>query len=187
MRAPLEVGQALQITIEAIEQIAKSTMAELQHTADSTTSGFRSHKLPAAAFSPVPKAQQLAEQQDAAHDVFVRTIEGVLADLRDFQANLLACAKAHAGTDDGVQGTLQALGERYRDHRFHADTAFETSRAHEGRKLHGTGVARGATPEPAATGPATAPATGPATGPATADQPSAPPSDGPGTSGGTGF
>jgi hypothetical protein len=113
--------QDIAISIETIEHIASSTMSQVEADTTSAMDGFRSTPVSTANFGDVPLAAELAAQHHAAHEVFVETIQGVLQDLRDFQANLLASARAHQGTDDAAYASLVALGNRYAGHDFQAD------------------------------------------------------------------
>lgn len=185
-----EAGARIQITIEKIESIAKSTMERLKETATTETNGFRGHQVPTGAFSKVPAAEALARQAKAAHDVFDETIRGVIADLEEFQANLLATAKAHARTDEDARAALLALGRRYHDHTYHANANFDASRSREGTNLRGTGPAADSPPageQTVATGPdgQQSPAGAPAGQPT--DAPAAAATAGPDTAEGSGY
>ncbi|MGH9086713.1 MAG: hypothetical protein ACRDYZ_01120 [Acidimicrobiales bacterium] len=130
-------AKSISITIEKVENIAKSTLHTMEDT-QTNTKGFRGHKIPDGAFSKVPLAEALARQEQAAHDVFVSTINGVIQDLQDFHDNLMQSAKAHGKTDEDVQAALLSLGSTYEHHTYHSTTNYDTSRQHAGKNLQGT-------------------------------------------------
>lgn len=99
-------GARVEITIERIEEIARTMMASMDDTARNKSSDFRNTKLSQGVFGQYDRAQEFAAQQDAAHQVFVETIQGVIADLRAFQENLLASARTSRRTDEAAESSL---------------------------------------------------------------------------------
>lgn len=130
------VGE-VQVTIDRIEEIAKTTVARAEQEATTTSTGFRNLDVATAAFSDVPAAQTLATQHRAAHDVFVDTVKGVVEDLREFQRKLIASANAHRGNDDAVYATLVSLGTRYRGHRYHSQQNWRAGAREHASELDG--------------------------------------------------
>jgi hypothetical protein len=139
--AAAAAGQ-IEVTIQRIEEIAKTTVAGAESSASESSSSFRNLKLSHAAFGDVPLARQLATQHQAAHEVFVETVQGVVQDLRDFQSKLIASAKAHQGTDDAAYATLVSLGRGYQHHDFHSEDNWRKSRAEQGDRLPGQDAVR---------------------------------------------
>ena len=128
------VGQ-VEVTIANIQDIANTTLPAAETDVTTKSSWFRSLTLPPDKFGDVPVARALAEQHQAAHKVFVETVEGVIKDLQEFRQNLLDSMKAHENTDDSVHSTLTALGARYRDHTYHSDQAWQRERKAQGDHL----------------------------------------------------
>jgi hypothetical protein len=128
------VGQ-VEVTIANIQAIANTTLPAAETDVTTKSNGFRSLTLPPDKFGDVPIARALAEQHQAAHKVFVETVEGVIKDLQEFRQNLLDSMKAHENTDDSVHSTLTALGARYRDHTYHSDENWKRERQAQGDKL----------------------------------------------------
>lgn len=132
------ISGQIEITIEAIRRIARDNMAAMQDNAHAQSADFRSLDLPPSAFGQVPIAQVVGAQHAAAHDVFMTTIDGVIADLQNFAANLEASCNAHEATDEqsavdaqragqGVlSGVNEAMGASYQSQ---ADTNFDNAGA----------------------------------------------------------
>jgi hypothetical protein len=137
----LTAGQAvaaageIEMTISEIREIATRTMSELQGQAENTRTPFGNLALPPGAFGEVPLGQALGRQHQAAHDVFVQTIDGIVADLRDFQQRLLQSAESQESTDDAAQAALVSLGQGYADHTFRSTESYDTGRAEHGQDL----------------------------------------------------
>jgi hypothetical protein len=122
-------GSRVEITIERIKEIARTTMEQLQSDARSGSSDFRNTHLSEGAFGEVPKALAYAAQQEAAAGVFRDTIDGVLDDLAQFQQNLLASAEAHERNDEAVASALTALSARYGpQHQYSAEKEYDEGR-----------------------------------------------------------
>lgn len=140
----------VEITIEGVRQIAKTTMEQLKSEARSGSSDFRNTHLSEGAFGEVPKARAYAKQQEAAAGVFRDTIDGVLNDLAKFQDNLLASAKAHEGNDEAVAAALTGLSARYGPgHQYSAEKKYDAGRHDEALKLpEGQDGAEGTAPIP---------------------------------------
>ena len=128
----------VEITIERIKEIARTTMEQLQSEARSGSSDFRNTHLSEGAFGEVPKAQDYATQQEAAAAVFRDTIDGVLDDLAEFQQNLLASAEAHERNDEAVAAALTALTARYgADHQYVSQKEYDQGRHSDALKVPG--------------------------------------------------
>jgi hypothetical protein len=128
------VGQ-VEVTIEKIQAIANSTLPDAETDVTTKSHGFRSLTLPPDAFGEVPIARALGAQHEAAHQVFVETVEGVIKDLQEFRQNLLDSMKAHENNDDAVHGILTALSSRYQGHHYHSDENWLRGRREQGTKL----------------------------------------------------
>jgi hypothetical protein len=137
---PAETGAVsgqIQITIEAIRKIARDNMAQMRDNATERSSDFVGLSLPPSAFSEVPIAQSVGRQHQAAQEVFARTIEGVIADLEAFAANLEASCAAHEAADEqsamdaqrAGQGALTNVSASMSDYRYRSDENFETAGA----------------------------------------------------------
>ena len=100
------------VTIDEIENIAKTTVNQAGTDAGGFSSDFNGVHTPASSFSDVPKALDIGAHQAAAHQVFADAIKGVVSDLETFRDQLIASAQAHASTDDSSYAALVALGRR---------------------------------------------------------------------------
>ncbi len=162
----------VQITIEEVMAIARQHLPGAEDDVTVATRDFRNLDLDPGAFGEVPAARHLGVQHQAVHEVFVETVNGVTADLRDFADQLLASAQAHQDSDDAVHATLLTFASGYSGHVSQADDSFDRARSEQGDKL---GV------EPAGGEQAgVEPMIGPVAPTPPADAPAAPPS-------GTGF
>jgi hypothetical protein len=175
---PAETGAVsgqIQITIEAIRKIARDNMAQMRDNATERSSDFVGLSLPPNAFSEVPIAQSVGRQHQAAQEVFARTIEGVIADLEAFAANLEASCAAHEAADEqsamdaqrAGQGALTNVSASMSDYRYRSDENFEAAGAEhrdelgeptEAQQREGTGTPADAPGQsPADSGPPEAP------------------------------
>jgi hypothetical protein len=137
---PAETGAVsgqIQITIEAIRKIARDNMAQMRENASERSSDFVGLNLAPSAFSEVPFAQAVGRQHQAAQEVFARTIEGVIADLETFAANLEASCAAHEATDEqsaidaqrAGQGALTNLSASMGEYQYRSDENFDAAGA----------------------------------------------------------
>jgi hypothetical protein len=165
---------AVEVTIEKVTAIAQTALPQAESEVTTSSTGFRNLSVSLGSFGDVPLAQELAQQHEAAHRVFVETVEGVLKDLQEFRQKLLDSMKSHSNTDDAAQAALLALGRKYDGHQFHSDENWNRSRQEQAESLetsHG-----GSAPQPhdsgagAPTGPGTE-AGGAQPEPAVAEQP----------------
>jgi hypothetical protein len=160
------VSGQIQITIEAIRKIARDNMAQMRDNATERSSDFVGLSLPPSAFSEVPIAQSVGRQHQAAQEVFARTIEGVIADLETFAANLEASCAAHEAADEqsamdaqrAGQGALTNVSASMSDYEYRSDENFdaagaehrdelgEPSEAQQRESTETPAVARGETP-----------------------------------------
>ena len=134
------VGQ-VEVTIDKIQRIANTTLPDAESDVTSKSHGFRDLTLSTDSFGEVPAARALGQQHQAAHQVFVETVQGVIADLQEFRQNLLDSMKAHESNDDAVHATLLALGNRYHDHTYHSDQNWMRGRREQGAHLQTQGQA----------------------------------------------
>ncbi len=131
------------VAIDRVTAIANAKLPGAEDEVTSSTSEFRSFTPDTSSFSEVPLAQELAQQHQAAHQVFVETVDGVIADLKEFRQRLLDSMKAHENTDDAAHAALLSLGRAYEgDHEFHSEQSYEQGRQEQGDNLrtsHGGG------------------------------------------------
>lgn len=124
------------VAIDRVTAIANAKLPGAEDEVTSSTSEFRSFTPDTSSFSEVPLAQELAHQHRAAHQVFVETIDGVIADLQEFRQTLLDSMRAHENTDDAAHAALLSLGRSYQDdHEFHSDQNYDQGRQEQGDKL----------------------------------------------------
>lgn len=125
----------IEMTIDAVRQIANRTMGAMQQQAQSSSRVLGDVDLPASAFGGWPQGVALGHHHRAAHEVFAKTLEGVLADLEEFAQNLRDTADSSERSDEEVQASLLALGKGYRDHTFRSQRNYSTTvEALSGRK-----------------------------------------------------
>ena len=124
------------MVIDEVKRIAHKTMGDLTDQAGHHRAAFgTAAKVDHAAFGQVPKAQHLATHQEAARKVFVDTYQGVITDLENFRANLLACAEAHQANDESVQAGLLAISARANPRAFASNREYTHSREEHGKQL----------------------------------------------------
>ena len=131
------ISGQIEITIEAIRRIARENMTAMEDNATSQASDFRALDLPPAAFGQVPIAETVGQQHQAAHQVFMDTIDGVIADLQTFAANIEASCAAHEATDEqsaadaqrAGQGALSGVNESMSGYQSQADQNFDNAGA----------------------------------------------------------
>ncbi len=151
-------GNEIEMTIEAVRSIANSTMEQLRGKAEGSTRTLGNVRLPASAFGGWPRAQALGRHHESAHDVFVRTLEGVIADLEAFAQNLRDTADSTERRDEEVEADLVALGRGYSERTFQSRANYSAAvEEHSGR----AGVDAGTLAEEAAAIEAGAVETGP--------------------------
>ncbi len=137
------VSGQIEITIETIRRIARDNMSAMQDNATSQSSDFRALSLPPSAFSQVPIAQTVGQQHQAAHQVFMDTIDGVIADLQTFAANIEASCNAHEATDEqsatdaqrAGQGALSGVNESMSGYQSQAERNFDNAGAEHREEL----------------------------------------------------
>jgi hypothetical protein len=156
MHEAMAASQAIEVTIEELEEIANSALPDLESDASNTAKPFADEALPPSAFGNVPRGLALAGQHGAAHAVMSETIEGVIADLRLFQERILAAARNHRNADEGAQAALIALGRRYESHQFQSDQNKDAASSEHRDELAVPG-APAVEPGPADSGAETAP------------------------------
>lgn len=137
------VSGQIEITIDAIRRIARDNMTAMQDNATSQSSDFRALDLPPSAFGQVPIAQTVGQQHQAAHQVFMDTIDGVIADLETFAANIEASCNAHEAADEqsavdaqrAGQGALSGVNESMSGYQSQADQNFDNAGAQHREEL----------------------------------------------------
>lgn len=142
------VGAANEITmvIHDVRDIAQTNIGRATATAHGSKQAFDGTPVAVSAFSDVPLGRELGVQHKAAHEVFAQTIAGVLADLEEFRAKLLACADSHETNDDMVRSALLSLGRSYRHHDYHATQNYNRGRRHQGNALDSSHAKDGTAP-----------------------------------------
>lgn len=124
------------VAIDRVTAIANAKLPGAEDEVTQSTRAFRDFTPPTTSFGEVPLAQELARQHHAAHQVFVETVDGVIADLRDFRQKLLDSMKSHQNTDDAAHAALLSLSRSYdANHTFHAEQVYDQGRAEQGANL----------------------------------------------------
>ena len=130
-------AHTVEVTIEAIRDIANSTLPDAETDATDSSTGFRNLSLPVSAFGDSPLGQELGHQHQGAHEVFAATIEGTIADLQDFRQKLLDAMKNHETTDEAAQDLLRGISQRYDGHQYQSTHRFDETRTHLADDLNG--------------------------------------------------
>jgi hypothetical protein len=125
----------IEMTIDAVREIANRTMETLKQQAQASARRFGDVELPPSAFGGWQQGVALGRHHQGAHDVFMKTIEGVVADLEEFAQKLRDTADSSEKRDQEVEAALLALGRGYRDRTFRSDRNYTaTVEAQSGRK-----------------------------------------------------
>ncbi len=125
----------IEMTIDAVREIANRTMGTMKGKAQASSRVFGDVDLPPSAFGGWQEGQALGRHHQAAHEVFKKTIEGVIADLEEFAQNLRDTADSSERRDEDVEALLLALGRGYRDRTFRSQESYtEAVEAESGRK-----------------------------------------------------
>lgn len=126
----------IDMAIQDIMDIANTYVARLEDVADRQAGQpMRDLKVERSAYSQVPAAQRLGAQHEAAQEVFLATVEGVIQDLADFKQRLVDSAASMERQDQTAQEAFTALGRRYRDHTFASDAANRDRRSRHAEAL----------------------------------------------------
>jgi len=127
-----EAAEQIHMTIDELRSIADSKLPGLKDDAGRSRDQFRNLHLGDGAFSDFPEAQAVARQHTGAHEVFVDTINGVIADLEDFEQRLRESVANAEATDEQVEASMVALGKRLsHGYNFASDKSYMASnRAH---------------------------------------------------------
>src|SRR5262245_516181 len=132
-----QAAQQIQMTIDALRTIADSKLPGLKDDASHSRDRFRNLHLGDGAFSDFPEAQVVARQYTGTHEVFVDTISGVIADLQDFEQRLRDSVASAEATDEQVEASLVALGQRLsHGYTFAADKSYRASNRAHAADLH---------------------------------------------------
>jgi hypothetical protein len=160
----------VEVTIDAIREIANSTLTKAETDASHSSSSFKNLTLDVSAFGASPLGKELGHQHQGAHEVFVETIEGTIKDLQDFRQKLLDAMKNHESTDDAAQQLLLSISKKYDGHTYHSSQSYDQARHDQAENLTTSTTPRdgqppaadgGGSPAPAETGTAPAPAGAP--------------------------
>jgi len=116
----------VQMAIDEVLEIAKSTVSRIEDTAENGAARpFRNLQVERSAYGQVPAAQDLAGQHEAVKQVFMETIDAVVADLAEFKQRLLDSASTMQQRDQSAEDALLALGRSYEGHEFASDTRYQ--------------------------------------------------------------
>lgn len=119
------VAGQVEMAIEEVLEIAKSTVADIEDTAQNRAARpFRDLEVERSAYSEVPAAQDLGGQHEAVKQVFMETIEAVVADLAEFKQRLLDSAQTMQQRDQSAEQMLLSLGRSYEGHQFASDATY---------------------------------------------------------------
>lgn len=116
--------ETIEVTISEVLAIA-SSLSDAETDVDHASTSFKNLTLDVGAFGHSPLGKELGHQHQGAHEVFVETIQGVVADLRDFQQNLRDSMKSHEATDDSAEAMLLGLAKKYDGHTYSADANYD--------------------------------------------------------------
>lgn len=116
--------ETIEVTISAVLEIANS-LSDAETDVNHASTSFKNLTLDVGAFGHSPLGKELGHQHQGAHEVFVETIQGVVADLRDFQQNLRDSMKSHEATDDSAEALLRGLAKKYDGHTYNADANYD--------------------------------------------------------------
>ena len=133
-----DIGAAVHtvdVAIDKVTAIANAKLPGVESEVTQTSTDFRNLTLEQASFGEDPLALELAKQHQAAHEVFVETVQGVITDLQEFRQKLLDSMKAHENNDDSVHAALISLGKKYDGHTYHSDENWERARREQGDNL----------------------------------------------------
>jgi hypothetical protein len=140
----MQTAGQVEMAIEEVLEIAKSTVSQIEDAAESKAARpFRDMEVDRGAFSEVPAAQALAGQHDAAKQVFLETVEGLVADLAEFKQRLLDSAATMEANDQSAEEMLTRLGRSYEGHSFVSDVRYESSRGTHAESLDVSGPQSG--------------------------------------------
>lgn len=126
---------SVEVAIDKVTAIANAKLPGVESEVTQASTDFRNLTLEQASFGHDPLAQALAKQHQAAHEVFVETVQGVITDLQEFRQKLLDSMKAHENTDDAAHAALVALGRKYDGHTYHSHENYERARREQGENL----------------------------------------------------
>ncbi|CAN5612934.1 hypothetical protein BH10ACT10_BH10ACT10_29640 [soil metagenome] len=115
----------VEVTIDAIRDIANSTLPKAETDASHSSSSFKNLTLDVSAFGASPLGKELGHQHLGAHEVFVETIAGTIKDLQDFRQKLLDAMNNHESTDDAAQDMLLSISKKYDGHSYHSSKSYD--------------------------------------------------------------
>lgn len=117
----------IEMTIDAVREIANRTMETLKQQAHASSRVFGDVRLGPDAFGGWAKGHALGRHHEAAHEVFMKTLEGVVADLEEFAQNLRDTADSSERRDEEVEASLLALGKGYRHRSFRSQQNYSAT------------------------------------------------------------
>ena len=126
----------VEVTIDAIREIANSTLTKAETDASHSSSSFKNLTLDVSAFGASPLGKELGHQHQGAHEVFVETIDGTIKDLQDFRQKLLDAMKNHESTDDAAQQLLLSISKKYDGHTYHSSQSYDRALHDQAENLH---------------------------------------------------
>ena len=115
----------VEVTIDAIREIANSTLTKAETDASHSSTSFKNLTLDVSAFGASPLGKELGHQHLGAHEVFVETITGTIKDLQDFRQKLLDAMANHESTDDAAQDMLLSISKKYDGHTYHSSQSYD--------------------------------------------------------------
>ncbi len=136
-----QASNVVQVAITEVEAIANKVNGEGDTTAEALAKFEDVISLDAAAFSGLPAGEKFATQHRAAAEVFLKTIDGVKADLYEFAESIKAAMAAHKATDEAAYETLVKFTAEREGRSLSSQQAYDQALAEQGSNLHGTGDA----------------------------------------------
>lgn len=125
----------VEVTIDAIRDIANSTLPNAENDATHSSTDFRNLTLDVGAFGDSPLGEELGRQHRGAHEVFVETIRGTIKDLQDFRQKLLDAMDNHESTDAAAQAMLLSISKKYHGHEYQSDHNYNQARTDQSDNL----------------------------------------------------
>lgn len=102
-------AQEIQLTIDAIKDIANRVMAELHENAAERGQAMSTVQIRPGSFGETEIAQKMGNTAAAAHEVFQGTVRGVVTVLEQYQQNLIATVNTYTAADDANAADISRL------------------------------------------------------------------------------
>ena len=125
----------VEVTIDAIRDIANSTLPNAENDATHSSTDFRNLTLDVGSFGDSPLGKELGRQHKGAHEVFVETIRGTIEDLQEFRQKLLDAMDNHESTDAAAQAMLLSISKKYDGHEYQSDHNYNQARTDQSDNL----------------------------------------------------